>query len=180
MLSERSHGGSTMRVLNPLVFPIALVLLLPVSAAAESKPCSAEEHRQFDFWIGEWEVRAPDGTLAGTNSITRIQGGCALLESWQGKSGLTGTSLNVYDSVRGRWHQTWVDSRGSVLQLEGGRTGAKMILAGATRSPGGETVTERITWERTDGGAVRQLWEQSSDGGKSWTVAFEGRYTRRR
>jgi hypothetical protein len=26
---------------------------------------------------------------------------------------------------------------------------------------------------------VRQLWEQSSDGGATWTVAFDGTYTKR-
>ena len=26
---------------------------------AKPAPCSAPEHRQFDFWLGDWEVRGP-------------------------------------------------------------------------------------------------------------------------
>jgi hypothetical protein len=37
---------------------------------------------------------------------------------------------------------------------------------------------QRITWT-TDGDEVRQLWETSSDDGKTWTIAFDGRYRRR-
>jgi len=169
-----------MRAMRLLAIPITAALLLPAPAAEERPPCSAPAHRQFDFWVGEWEVRAPDGALAGTNRITTIQSGCALQENWEGASGTTGTSLNAYDPARGRWHQTWVDSHGSLLLLEGEFKEGKMVLAGATPSPKGGTLRDRITWEPTSGGAVRQLWEQSSDGGKSWSVAFDGRYTRRR
>lgn len=56
--------------------------------------CSAVEHRQFDFWIGRWEVFTPDGKKAGDNTIEAIDGGCALIERWRGNGGFTGTSLN--------------------------------------------------------------------------------------
>ncbi|HEU4400636.1 MAG TPA: hypothetical protein VFT43_00895 [Candidatus Polarisedimenticolia bacterium] len=165
---------------RPLLLPIILTLLLPATAGGPPTPCRSPAHRQFDFWLGDWEVRTPDGAVAGTNRITGIQGGCGLLENWAGASGMTGTSLNTYDAARGLWHQTWVDSRGSLLLLDGAFEAGKMVLSGTTRSPQGKTVTDRITWEPTSAGAVRQLWEQSEDGGKSWTVAFDGRYTRRR
>jgi hypothetical protein len=162
-----------------LVLPIALALPIPASAAEGQRPCGTPAHRQFDFWIGEWDVRTPDGAFAGTNRITSIQGGCGLQESWAGTGGMTGTSLSVYDARRGRWHQTWVDSRGTVLQLDGRLTGGKMVLGGITPSPQGGTVTDRITWEPVSGEGVRQLWEQSSDHSKSWAVVFDGRYVRR-
>jgi len=168
-----------MRVVRLLMIPMTVALLFPAWAADTSRPCSAPAHHQFDFWIGEWEVRTPDGSLAGTNRITSIQGGCGLQENWEGTSGMTGTSLNSYDAARGRWHQTWVDSHGSILLLEGQFKDGKMTLGGAKRSPRGASVQDRITWETVTGGVVRQLWEQSSDGGKSWTVVFDGRYTRK-
>lgn len=40
-----------------------------VSQAQASKGCTATEYREFDFWLGEWEVYAASGTLAGGNSI---------------------------------------------------------------------------------------------------------------
>ena len=36
-----------------------------------SAACADPAYRQFDFWIGEWQVHTPDGKLAGTNRITR-------------------------------------------------------------------------------------------------------------
>jgi len=168
-----------MRALALHILPIVLASLMTAPVAEEKPPCSDPAYHQFDFWIGDWEVRTPDGALAGTNRIVGIEQGCALQESWEGKGGMTGTSLNAYDRVRDRWHQTWVDSHGSLLLLEGTFKDGKLILSGPARpSPGGR-VADRITWEPIGGGTVRQLWEQSSDGGRTWAVVFDGRYSRR-
>jgi hypothetical protein len=168
-----------MRPAQLLIVTILLALQRPALAADPPRPCGAPQHHQFDFWIGEWDVRTPDGKLAGTNRITGILGGCGLRESWTGAGGTTGTSLNAYDAARGLWHQTWIDSGGTVLLLEGSFRDGRMVLGGVTHPAGGAAKQDRITWEPLGGGDVRQLWEQSSDGGTSWTVVFEGRYTRR-
>src|SRR3954462_9630531 len=104
---------------------IALMLLALLAAqtaraetAAAAKPCSSPSHRQFDFWVGTWNVTQA-GKTAGQNRIDSILNGCALMESWKGTGGVTGHSLNIYDSTRDIWHQTWVDSTGSLLTLEG-------------------------------------------------------------
>jgi len=39
-------------------------------------------------------------------------------------------------------------------------------------------VRQRITWSREPDGRVRQLWESSKDGGRSWTTVFDGLYVR--
>jgi hypothetical protein len=148
------------------------------SAAAATpapRPCSSPEYRQFDFWLGDWNV-AQAGKPAGTNRITPLLGGCAVREEWKGVSGLTGTSLNMWDAARKRWTQTWVDDKGNVLFLVGGREGPKMVLEGDTPDGKGGTVTNRISWAPLSGGHVRQLWETSTDGGKTWETAFDGDY----
>ena len=143
---------------------------LLLTLLATTAPCQTPEHRQFDFWVGEWNVTTPDGRVAGTNRITSIAGGCALLEEWAGAKGMTGKSLNIYDASRKVWHQTWVDSSGSLLQIEGSFSGAAMKMGNASN---------RITWTPLDGGGVRQVWEQSKDGGKTWATVFDGRYSRK-
>ena len=35
------------------------------------------------------------------------------------------------------------------------------------------------TWYDNADGTVRQHWEQSKDGGKSWTTAFDGLYKKK-
>lgn len=146
-------------------------------------PCASPEHRQFDFWLGDWDVHRPDGGLAGRNRIVSLFEGCVLSESWEGASGHRGTSLNMYDASRGVWHQTWVDSGGSLLLLEGGVRAGAMVLEGSAASPTepGLTVRHRISWSVMDGDPdrVRQHWETSSDG-SAWADAFDGRYVRRR
>lgn len=148
----------------------------PVAA----KSCQAVEHRQFDFWVGRWDVFVPSGKKAGENRIELIADGCALLEQWTGTGGVTGKSLNIYDASDRRWHQTWVDSSGTLLMLTGGFVDRSMVMSmsGPSVTDPKATVQQRITWTPAADGTVRQLWESSSDEGRTWTVLFDGRYVR--
>ena len=158
----------------------ALVMMLSVQQAAppRPRPCTAPLHRQFDFWVGAWDVIGADGKFAGTNRIELVDGGCALFESWSsGRGGYTGRSLNSVGGD-GRWRQTWVDSGGLRLELVGGLVDGKMVLEGETpaSAPGGPPTKNRITWSPETEGRVRQHWETSADGGKTYTSAFDGMY----
>lgn len=144
-------------------------------------PCSEPEYRQFDFWVGDWEVRTPNDKVAGTNRIDKILGGCVLQENWVGARGMTGHSFNIYDPGDRKWHQTWVDSQGTLLLLSGELTDGKMVLSGATAANGAtKAALHRITWTPLPDGTVRQLWESSGDDGKTWTIAFDGSYRRKK
>ena len=142
--------------------------------------CVGTEHRQFDFWLGEWTVNAGENH-AGDSRIESILDGCVVLENWTGAKGSIGKSFNTYNSQTGQWEQYWVDNQGTRLLLRGGLAGKSMVLTGAQERPNaqtGQTQRERITWTPNDDGSVRQLWETSTDDGKSWSVSFDGLYTR--
>ena len=141
-------------------------------------PCSAPEYRQFDFWVGNWRVTNPKGALAGTNLVTSEYGGCVVQEHWTGAGGNVGSSFNAYNSANKQWHQTWVDNSGTVLLLDGTYGDGVMSMAGQSVSPSGAQRLNRIRWTRIDGDHVRQLWDYSDDGGKTWAVSFDGLYTR--
>jgi hypothetical protein len=143
-------------------------------AAAHTGACPAKESRQFDFWIGDWNVIDPAGKVAGHNRIEAIVGGCALSENWDGAAGNRGKSYNAYDARTSTWQQFWVDARGGVLHLSGGLVGKSMVL----RSTRAGAHVDRITWTPNDDGTVRQLWESSEDSGTTWKVEFDGRYER--
>jgi hypothetical protein len=162
------------RLLSLIALASSLIMCASFPSAQSTKPCSAPEYRQFDFWIGEWEVQT-GGQFAGTNAISSEYGGCVIVERWVGAKGLTGSSLNIYDSATRQWHQTWVDSSGSLLLLRGEFKDGAMRLASA----GTAGMIDRITWTPHADGSLRQLWEQSKDGGDSWTVAFDGLYRRK-
>lgn len=155
----------------------ALTNLLALSAMA-APPCATPEHRAFDFWLGDWQVRGANGKLAGTNRITSEYGACVLHEHYETGSGYAGESLNVYDPGRKVWHQTWVDNGGMLLVLEGGLRDGKMVLEGQTTGTDAHITKHRITWTPNADKSVRQLWE-STDAKGQWTVAFDGIYTRK-
>jgi hypothetical protein len=169
-------------LLSAVLFGSALAQTPPAPPAPppKPKPCSTPEYRQFDFWLGDWQVRDPSGRIVGENRIVSIHGGCVLQENWTGNGGVTGSSLNGYDADRKQWHQTWMDGTGGVLQIDGGFADGRMTLAGdAPGEKPGEIVRNRITWTPQPDGKVRQLWESSTDGGKTWTTAFDGMYSRK-
>jgi hypothetical protein len=132
----------------------------------------------FDFWLGEWQVHTPDGKLAGTNWISSEYNGCVLHERYDTGRGYSGESLNTYDAGRRVWHQTWVDSSGTLLLLEGGFRNGSMVLEGQTTAIDANITKHRITWTPNSNGSVRQLWESTNEQGQ-WGVAFDGRYTRK-
>jgi hypothetical protein len=79
---DRGQTAAMMR--KPRATPGAAALALALAAVPAMsqtppppKPCSTAEHRQFDFWVGPWDVFAPDGKKAGDNRIEAIDGGCA-------------------------------------------------------------------------------------------------------
>ncbi|MFZ6656975.1 hypothetical protein [Undibacterium sp. TJN19] len=148
-----------------------------MAGSVMAAPCDIPAMREFDFWLGEWQVHTPDGKLAGTNSISREYSGCVIHERYMTGRGYSGESLNIYDAPRKIWHQTWVDDTGTLLLLEGGLQGANMVLEGQNLAAEGHTVRHRISWMPNANGSVRQLWE-STDARGVWTVAFDGLYTK--
>lgn len=140
-------------------------------------PCEhIPEFSQFDFWVGDWRVLDPNGTLQGTNRIEKIEGGCLLLEHWNSAGGSTGTSMNFYDLRAGEWVQIWV-SPGLQLEIRGGLVDGSMVLTGHIYYvQSGDQKPFRGTWTPLDDGVVRQHFEESSDGGETWVTWFDGYY----
>lgn len=167
----RAHG-------NFIALAAALCLGCGAALPAAAGPCDATAHRAFDFWLGEWQVRTPDGKLAGVNRIEREYDGCVLHERYTTGRGYSGESLNVYDAARKVWHQTWVDTSGTLLLLEGGVRDGKMVLEGQTTGADAQLTRHRITWTPNPDGSVRQFWE-STDAKDQWSTTFDGMYTRK-
>ena len=147
--------------------------------APAKTPCAdAAKSRQFDFWIGEWDVFGGE-SKAGTNSIRPILDGCVLQETWSGAKGSAGSSFNFYDPSRGEWRQLWVWRGGTTLELAGGFADGRMVLRGRSTGRDGAPVENRITWTAGEDGTVRQHWEVSKDGGENWATSFDGLYRKR-
>ena len=135
----------------------------PVPTAA----CTDARHRQFDFWVGEWNVGPT------RSSITRDASGCTIFEFWQGQQ--PGRSISLYDARSGKWHQTYVTGN-TVSYLSGGIENGKMVMYGY--NPDG-TINVRWTWERISDTTVTQRAENTRDNGATYTPGFLGTYVRR-
>src|SRR5262245_46064449 len=159
---------------------IVVLSMLATTAAAQQaarNTCNDAEHRQFDFWVGDWEVTDSAGkTVYGTNRVTREEDGCLIHEEWLGSRGGTGQSLNFHDPLKRQWEQVWVGNDGLVLQVTGGLKGTSMVLEGEAMDAGGKVAKHRASWTPQPDGRVRQYWQRSDDGGTTWTVAFDGWY----
>jgi hypothetical protein len=189
---------------SPKLLALALLLAAPAAGAqqspspAASAPASAAAadsarfpcgylavRRQFDFWIGTWDVfpwtaPAGGGARLGTNTIAPIMRHCALLEQWTDAQGGTGQSFNWWDQNLRTWRQLWLAEDGGTLDYTQGefRDGA-MRFSGWTRRPGGRRVEQRLTFFHLHADTVRQLFESSLDSGRTWQPGFDGRYIRR-
>ena len=85
----------------------------------------------------------------------------------------------MYDAARDRWHQTWVDNGGLLLELDGRLEEGRMVLTGVRPGQDGGEVLHRIAWEPLPSGEVRQTWDSSTDGGDTWSNLFDGLYSRK-
>ncbi len=168
---------------------LCLVSFTVSSATAESTseagPCTRDGvYSQFDFWVGKWEVYGnPEktGPLYGHNKIEKTENGCLIMEYWTGAGGTTGTSMNYYSGIKQKWVQNWVSAGGTTIDYEGGMIGKSMRLTGQIYdikvAPNSPRIRQfRGTWTPLEQGIVRQLFEESTDGGKTWTVGFDGYY----
>ena len=152
-------------------------------------PCrTMSEARQFDFWIGDWDVtpfQAPGGSntpLLGTNRVEAILEHCVLMENWMGggPAPSAGKSMNFYDTNRRQWRQIWMADGGGSLDYMGTFRDGAMRFEGWTLAPNGSRVLQKLTFFPIHRDTVRQLFETSADSGRTWQPGFDGRYTRKK
>ena len=137
---------------------------------------SINPEKQFDFWLGEWDVTwGEDGK--GTNHIERILDGKIIQENFSAPD-LKGMSVSSYDPERGLWRQTWVDNSGSYLDFTGKFENGKMILS-RDAIVKGQACNQRMVWHNIEADKFDWNWERTDDGGSTWRVLWQIKYTRR-
>ena len=182
-----------------------LWVALPLTALGQtepshSAPCSQAEARQFDFWIGEWEIQAkerPPGSDQWTENkswirtrVRRALSGCVLIEESIDKVAydtlVVGMSLTSYNIHLGKYQQLWVDQQGSTWEYVGGWEDESMVLYLEPTTSSGESIvpfeaTTRIRMVFSEIARNGLVWgyEYSTDGGHEWTRTNEAVYSRR-
>ncbi len=191
------------RKLNNIIrLLISITVLAAVAAGAEGSVvgvmakdgarCEVPEAHQFDFLVGEWEIRneirAPDGgwvTTRATLEGHKHLNGCAIIDFWDGiaRDGepLMGITIRGFDTVSGKWSIVWLDDRNPpdfkplVGEFEDGV--GQFFQENEVR---GEWVKVRFTWDEITEDSAR--WTQSfwRDGGVTWETDWIMYFTRQK
>lgn len=168
-------------------FILLQAAFLMALSCLSQKPCSGPEFRQFDFWIGEWEVFAPNGKKGGDSKISILLDSCVIFEEWtsaNSQQGLiySGKSFNLYNAATRQWQQTWVDNTGNTTEfLRGEAVNGKIVYyADKVTDPKGKIFKRRLTFSKLSDNKVRQLGERSDDEGKTWSVEYDLEYRKRK
>jgi hypothetical protein len=146
-----------------------------VQARREAGP---EPARQFDFWLGEWDLAWGDGEHA-TNSIYLDFDDRVIVESFDGRPSieLQGMSISTYDEDAACWRQTWVDNNGGYLAFKGAYADGRMDLR-TRREVDGRPALMRMLWSGIRHDTLTWRWQRSFDRGSSWETLWQIAYTR--
>jgi tetratricopeptide (TPR) repeat protein len=149
------------------------------------KPCAyAAENRQFDFWLGEWNVVTSQGeTPAGDSRIELILGDCVVQENWTsaGNIGYSGKSYNIYNAAVKRWEQYWVDNAGGNIFFYGGlQDGVMDYWTDEIPQLDGKKLKRHLQFIKLGPDKVRQFSQGSNDGGKTWFAEYDFTYNRKK
>ncbi len=174
-------------MLKLIAFLILNFLAFTAKAQTGTVPCSKPEYRQFDFWIGNWEVFALNGKKAGDSRISLMLDSCVIYEEWTSttlQQGLryAGKSFNTYNVTTKQWQQTWVDNAaGSNEYLQGKFENNKIIYISTPFAFSKDTMAIRkMTFTNLGPDKVRQHGEISKDKGLIWSTEYDLEYRRKR
>lgn len=173
------------------LLPLAAVLglfagvILPDPGAAQGFPVSdrlPDEARQFDFWVGTWDVnlrvRQPDFSWKDTRrsvaEIYPILSGKAVLELWSEDqvAGIKGFSLRYFDTSRDEW-VLWLNwpsnNQSGSSSLAGTFRHGRGEFFSTRQGPNGTETLSRFTFSDITDESLR--WDDafSTDGGQTWT-----------
>lgn len=165
-----------------LLLAVALPVLAQGRAYAPAWPVSADlpaEARQFDFWVGEWDVnlriRQPDFSWKDTHrAVARIYpilNGKAVLELWDSER-IKGYSLRYYDPARGEW-TLWLNwpgaNRAGSSSLSGGFRHGRGDFFSSSENADGTTTLARYSFNDIGPRSLRWDDAYTRDGGETWS-----------
>ncbi len=161
---------------------------LPPDQRAQSA-FSDDPHRQFDFWIGEWDVllreRDADGEwkqlVTARDSIYSILNGKAILELWDSNT-IKGYSLRYYDPALQKW-VLWLNwpgkNRSSNSSLQGIFRHGRGDFASEYDLPNGDHMMQVYSFNDVSQNALRWDDRYSKDNGKTWSFNWIMEFSRR-
>lgn len=141
-------------------------------------PCRAVH--TFDFWVGTFDATPwdqPNAPPTGHLHNTREYDGCVIVERWTSPHG-NGMSMSFYDINRKAWRMVWNDDANSSNDFDGEYREGAMRFKGWVLDKGGNRLLATNVLEIVSPNTIRHIYSTSTDGGKTWAVRSDGRFTR--
>ncbi|MCZ6650083.1 MAG: hypothetical protein O7D35_05380 [Acidobacteria bacterium] len=175
--------------------PSMLILLAAILGFCWGAVQAAPDHqdlppeaRQFDFWLGSWDVnlriRQDDGSwkdsIRSRAKIYPVLDGKAVLELWDAPD-IKGFSLRYFDPARKKWH-LWLNwpgaNRSGSSGLDGSFRHGRGEFFSTSSRPDGTEVMSRYTFSDITATSLR--WDDafSTDGGETWSHNWVMEFTR--
>lgn len=157
------------------------------SVRLNAMPCYKNpRNSEFDFWLGKWEVYSTRlKHRAGTSTVQKIAGGCALLENWHPWGGYPeagGKSFNFINTKTNKWEQVWIGglNSASITHYVNGeyKNGKMMFEIKGISSTDNQPYIGRFSFFNEGPNQVRQLYETTVDNGKNWVTGYDLTYKR--
>jgi hypothetical protein len=153
------------------------------AGAAKMSPCSADSSFQrLAFWVGDWEVVDTTGAHYATQRVRAVIDECAITAQWTGRVGDKGMSISAYD-VRSRdWKQVYVSNQVPsptgvfIRKSDPSYDGPGIRFVALLDSPAANLSRSRVTIMPLGESRVMQLFESSSDGGRTWRTIFKAEH----
>jgi len=138
------------------------------------------EHR-FDFTIGDWDLftEGEGNEPVQRHVVERIFDGSGVQRDIFDPEGeLRAKSIFVYAPQTKVWKQFFTDSEGRTAVLRGGLEGDEMIMRQIMRNEEPDA-SARIVYSRVDTKTFESRFEETTDGGVTWTTTATTRYVAR-
>ncbi len=158
----RLPGGSADVGTAHAMASLSMSGLVSVGWVVPEAPCTDPKFRQFDFWLGSWNV-TENGQPAGLSDITLAPGGCAVLEHF--RSAGVGRSISFYQPTTDMWYQTYIDDGGTRVLFAGRFQNGGMDLL---TPPGGGQVHGRTRWTAEGTNSRQQVSAPTNNGGATY------------
>lgn len=148
-----------------------------------ASPCAADSNFQrLAFWAGDWEVVDSTGAHYATQRVRAVLDACAITAEWASGGGYKGMSLFAFDVRTGEWRQMYVanqvpsPSGVELRKSDPSYRGPGIRFIPLLDSTTGEAARSRVTIMPLSYHRALQLFEDSSDGGKTWKTVFKAEH----
>ena len=171
---------------------LAMFLIFQSAFAQNNSNCTSKEHQEFDFWLGNWNIKQKilkaDSSWFESKAktkVAKILNGCAVQENWEGEvqffwEGMTkpekikALSVRSFGEKTKKWMINWMDTRNPQFSgFEGNfADGKSEFFRKVAGENGGKGTILRITFSDIKENSVRWDLAVSTDDGKKFTTLW--------